>query len=99
MMARPIRAFRRICKVAGIEDGAFRIHDIRHAWCSLQVNAGIPLEIVSQGARHSSPIMTRRYAHAQKNELRAANDKVAELLLGVLPKEVEKLSFELSTLS
>lgn len=77
---RPIRLFKRLCKIAGIPDG-FRIHDLRHAWVSAGVNAGIPIEIMSQGARHSSVTVTRLYSHAQLENLIAANEKIATLFM------------------
>lgn len=77
---RPIRLFKRLCKAAGIPDG-FRIHDLRHAWVSAGVNAGIPLEIMSQGARHSSVLVTRLYSHAQVENLAAANETIANLFM------------------
>ena len=77
---RPIRLFKRLCKAAGIPDG-FRIHDLRHAWISAGVNAGIPLEIMSQGARHSSPVVTRLYSHAHVENLTAANERIANLFM------------------
>lgn len=77
---RPIRLFKRLCKIAGIPDG-FRIHDLRHAWVSAGVNAGIPIEIMSQGARHSSVAVTRLYSHAQLENLIAANEKIATLFM------------------
>jgi integrase len=48
-LARPIRLFKKLCQQAGIPEG-YRIHDLRHAWCSAGVYAGIPLEVISQGA-------------------------------------------------
>jgi len=77
---RPIRVFRRLCSQAGIPDG-FRPHDLRHAWISAGINAGIPLEIMSQGARHSSPTVTRIYSHAQLENLTAANELIANLFM------------------
>lgn len=77
---RPIRPFRAICKQAGIPEG-FRIHDLRHAWCSAGVYAGIPLEIISQGARHSTPGVTRRYSHAHQESLVAAQATIGALFM------------------
>jgi len=77
---RAIRVFRRLCKQAGIPDG-FRPHDLRHAWVSAGVNAGIPIEIMSQGARHSSVTVTRLYSHAQLENLVAANELIANLFM------------------
>lgn len=77
---RPIRVFRRLCQAAGIPEG-FRIHDLRHAWVSAGVNAGVPIEIMSQGARHSSVTVTRLYSHAQRENLAAANQLIANLFM------------------
>lgn len=77
---RPIRLFKRLCKEAGIPDG-FRIHDLRHAWISAGVNAGVSLEIMSQGARHASPVVTRLYSHAHMANLMAANELIANLFM------------------
>lgn len=77
---RAIRVFRRLCNQAGIPDG-FRPHDLRHAWVSAGVNAGIPIEIMSQGARHSSVTVTRLYSHAQLENLTAANELIATLFM------------------
>jgi len=77
---RPIRLFRRLCEQAGIPEG-FRIHDLRHAWISAGVNAGIPLEIMSQGARHSSITVTRLYSHVQLENLISANEQIANLFM------------------
>lgn len=79
-LARPIRLFRRLCRKAAIP-ATFRIHDLRHAWCSAGVHAGIPLEVVSQGARHSSPVITRIYSHAHEDALRATQATIADLFM------------------
>lgn len=80
---RGVRVFRRLCKRAGIPEG-FRPHDLRHAWVSAGINAGIPIEIMSQGARHSSPTVTRLYSHAQQDKLMAANEVIAGLFMPAL---------------
>lgn len=80
-LARPIALFKRLCEQAGIPP-TFRIHDLRHAWVSAGVNVGIPLEIMSQGARHSSPVVTRIYSHVEREVLRSAQARIAGLFLG-----------------
>ena len=79
-LSRPIKAFKRICRAAGLVNVSYRIHDLRHAWCSAAIFAAVPLEIVSHGVRHSSPVMTRRYVHPHEESLRNANDQVAKLI-------------------
>lgn len=79
-LGRPIRLFKKLCQQAGIPEG-YRIHDLRHAWCSAGVYAGIPLEVISQGARHSSPIITRIYSHAHTESLVAAQATIGALFM------------------
>ncbi|HSD37043.1 MAG TPA: tyrosine-type recombinase/integrase [Rhodocyclaceae bacterium] len=84
--SRPVRAFARICKRAGLVDGdgkpTFTPHGLRHGWCSAALHAQVPIETVSHGARHSSVAVTRIYSHPYQEDLRAANEKVAALTRG-----------------
>ena len=80
VLSRPIRLFRRILDDAGI-DAPYRIHDLRHAWCTQLIEAGVPIEIVSQGARHATPGTTRIYIQPHAEALTAANEVLAGLLL------------------
>ncbi|EEB79330.1 site-specific recombinase, phage integrase family [marine gamma proteobacterium HTCC2148] len=72
----------RIRSEAGLED--YRIHDLRHSYASLLVNAGHSLFEVQQALGHSDPKVTMRYAHLSKESLqRAANsasDKITEAM-------------------
>lgn len=54
-------AWYKAVKRAGI--GAFRVHDIRHAWASFHVQGGTPLTILQELGGWSSPAMVQRYAH------------------------------------
>lgn len=78
-LSRPIKVFKKICKDAGIPDG-FRIHDLRHGWISVALNAGVYPEIVRQAARHASFSTTGIYSHAYRESLVAANETVANLI-------------------
>jgi integrase/recombinase XerC len=78
---RAIRVFRRLCKQAGIPEKEFHPHDLRHAWISAGINSGIPIEILSQGARHSSIHVIRIYSHALPENLVAANEHIATLFM------------------
>jgi integrase len=75
----PVKLYKRLCALAGIPK-SFRLHDLRHGWVSTSVEAGVPMEIISQGARHSSPSVTRLYSHVHKTSLLAAQEKVAEMI-------------------
>lgn len=83
-LSRPIRVFHRICTRAGLvgpnDEQIYRPHDLRHAWCSIAIHAEIPIEIVSHGARHSTPAITRTYSHPFQEDLRRANEAVANLI-------------------
>mgnify|MGYP003781424785 CR=1 FL=1 len=56
------------------ELGNFRLHDLRHSYASMLVNAGHSLYEVQQSLGHSDPKVTMRYAHLSNDSLqRAAN--------------------------
>ena len=83
------RSWRTIVKRAGLsavinlEDGSvseFRIHDLRHAFGTLAVEAGLPLEVVGGLLGHSQVSTTRRYAHIHDRILEAGVAKIAEHL-------------------
>lgn len=62
------RAFRSAIKEANIED--FHFHDLRHAFATRLVQAGVDLYKVQRLLGHKSPIMTQRYAHHYPESLR-----------------------------
>lgn len=76
----PDNAFHRLCKKVGIVD--LRIHDLRHSFASLAVNAGASLYDVQKLLGHSSSQMTQRYAHLADETLRNATDSVATSITG-----------------
>ena len=55
------RAFRTVCRRAGLED--LRFHDLRHTFASWAVQSGVDLYPLSRILGHSSLQMTTRYAH------------------------------------
>lgn len=57
----PRKTFCRVLAAAGVEH--LRIHDLRHSFASLAVNAGATLYEVQDLLGHSSAQMTQRYAH------------------------------------
>lgn len=66
------RAARKAAKLQGV-----RWHDLRHTCASWLAQAGVPLHTIGEFLGHSSPAMTRRYAHLQPNHLADAVAKLA----------------------
>ncbi len=71
------RVFKTACEKAGIRD--FRFHDLRHTFASYLVMSGVDLYTVQELMRHSSPRMTRRYAHLSPEHIRKELEKVREV--------------------
>jgi integrase len=76
----PRRAFDDLCAKLKIKD--FHIHDLRHSYSSLAVNAGVSLYDVQKLLGHSSSQMTQRYAHLADQTLRDATERVAASITG-----------------
>lgn len=74
----PIKEFQRILTAAGIEN--LRIHDLRHSFASLAVNAGATLYQVQHLLGHASPQTTQRYAHLSDEALREASGAVGNVV-------------------
>lgn len=66
----------RLCEAANL--CGLRLHDLRHSYASMLVNAGHSLYEVQQALGHSDPKVTMRYSHLTKNTLQKAADSVAE---------------------
>ena len=63
----------------GLDD--VRIHDLRHTFASLLVNAGHSLYEVQKLLGHSDPRTTMRYAHLGQASLLVATETVSDLLI------------------
>ena len=59
-----------------------RLHDLRHAFCSAAVSAGVDLYAVGQIVGHSDHKSTMRYAHLASNTLLAAVEAGAKKMQG-----------------
>jgi integrase len=75
------KSFLRIISGAQIE--GFRIHDLRHCFCSYALQQGRSIAEVSQLAGHSSVQITMRYAHFAKGQLHAASNSAADHIAAV----------------
>lgn len=58
------RAVRRLTRAAGVTRRVCP-HDLRHAFVTLALEAGVPLHRVQDAARHADPSTTRRYDRAR----------------------------------
>jgi integrase len=67
-------AFERAARRAGIEN--FRLHDLRHTFCSYQAMSGVAPRGLQELMGHKDPRMTARYSHINDAYLRAAVDGV-----------------------
>jgi len=72
------KPFLRILERAGIAH--MRIHDLRHSFASLAVNAGASLYQVQHLLGHSSPAMAQRYSHLGDTEQRQVSQSVGDLV-------------------
>ena len=57
-----------------------RIHDLRHTFASLLINAGHSLYVVQKALGHQNPNVTMRYAHLADETLKQANNAVGSLI-------------------
>jgi integrase len=60
--------------------GHVRLHDLRHTFASLLINAGFSLFVVQKALGHHSPRMTMRYAHLADTELQSAARKIGQVV-------------------
>lgn len=72
----------RICEEAELED--VRIHDLRHTFASIGVNAGINLQPIGKLLGHTKTATTERYAHLADDPVRQANETIGSTLEATL---------------
>ena len=72
------RAWRRICKAAGIT--GLRIHDLRHSYASQLASGGTSLPMIGALLGHSNPATTHSYSHLFDDPLRAATERVGAII-------------------
>ena len=74
VISHPRTALKRILKAIGMESSDFRVHDLRHDFCTRVLKEGkgkITLYHVGKLAGHRSLASTSRYAHIADDELHA----------------------------
>ena len=59
-----------------------RLHDLRHTWATLALEAGIPVEIVAERLGHSVAVCAATYRHVTPAMASGAAEKVASLIFG-----------------
>lgn len=69
------RRLKRALRNAGLAEGEFTPHQLRHTFCTLLVEWGVPLLVVSRLAGHANVTVTERYT-------RTKEDPLADLLGG-----------------
>ena len=57
-----------------------RLHDLRHTWATLALEAGIPVEIVAQRLGHSVAVCASTYRHVTPAMASGAAERVAALI-------------------
>ena len=78
----------RVCRAAGLK--GVRIHDLRHSFVSLAVNAGIQLEVIGKLLGHTQLKTTMRYAHLFDNPLRVATGRVGAIVTAAVDRRKGK---------
>ncbi len=76
------RYVRAIGAVAVPDKPSLHPHDLRHAFVTLSLDAGVPLRDVQDSAGHASPLTTRRYDRGRNNIDRHATHTLATHLGG-----------------
>lgn len=73
------REFDRMVERLGIR--RIRLHDLRHTWASLALQAGVPLKVVSERLGHSTSAVTADiYSHVSPGMQTDAAERVADLI-------------------
>jgi integrase len=72
----PRNAFKKLCRKLKLDN--LKMHDLRHSFASLAVNAGASLYDVQKLLGHANSAMTQRYSHLSDHTLRAASETVAQ---------------------
>ena len=60
-----------------------RLHDLRHTWATLALEAGVDVAVVSKRLGHSSPVITwQTYQHVRQGMQTDAAERVADAIFG-----------------
>ncbi|WP_295394884.1 site-specific integrase [uncultured Thiodictyon sp.] len=75
-MVAPVKAFERVKARAGLRD--LRLHDLRHSFASLAIQAGATLYDIQNVLGHSTPQMTQRYSHLADERRKQVSTQVEQ---------------------
>ena len=75
--------WREVCRAAGIE--GVRLHDLRHSFASFLASGGLSLPVIGALLGHTQPATTARYSHLLDDPLRAATEKVGQIIESAAP--------------
>ena len=78
-LVNPTKPFKKALQLAGIRRPV-RLHDLRHTFASLAINAGADLHMVSKLLGHSQVKTTERYAHIRTETESMATNQVAKVI-------------------
>ena len=78
------KTFYRRVRQRGFADlPTIRLHDLRHTWATLALEAGVDIAVVSKRLGHSSPVVTwQTYQHVRKGMQTDAAERVANAIFG-----------------
>ena len=68
----------KIRRTAAIPD--VRLHDLRHSFASVAINAGVSLMLIGRLLGHAQPETTARYAHLEDRSIGDAATRVSRSL-------------------
>lgn len=75
---------RRVRQPAFADLPIIRLHDLRHTWATLALEAGVDIAVVSKRLGHASPVITwSTYQHVRKGMQTDAAERVAASIFGV----------------
>jgi len=69
----------------------FRLHDLRHSFASVAINAGFDLRVIGGLLGHADPDTTAGYAHLNQKKVVEASDRVGRHLEKTFGTEQERL--------
>jgi len=80
---RPRHAFQRAVRRAGLAEPLPKLHDLRHAYASALLAAGLTVHAVAELLGHSSPaLVMARYGHAYADEKATSAMALERLVAG-----------------